>query len=362
MNSGAGCDIHPRASDNCAKRTGMNSRAQCRRTPPFLALAALVAALLCPPAKARAQQTANASDPATALTAALSAACRADQNQFANYLTADNATAFRALPPEQRTALLKRFSLADGVGKPLLSSNSNNPVLRCEAPEVTVEFRFGDTRTRDNLAFVPVSVTSGEQTEFGLVRENGAWRLLSLGLVLLDLPQLSKQWSEEELASHESAAQEALRSIAGAVEIYRHAFDHMPTSLSQMGPAPFNQVSPEQAALIDEGLAGGAENGYKFSYHVLAGAPPARAAHPAGTGAAGASSPHPSTGSASASATDSDGNFEVSATPLAYGKTGRRSFLLDASGNIHAADHSGAAATADDPTVENEKNASESRP
>lgn len=41
--------------------------------------------------------------------------------------------------------------------------------------------------------------------------------------------------------------------------------------------------------------------------------------------------------------------FEVSATPRSYGKTGRRSFLLDQNGTIRAADHRGEPATADDP-------------
>jgi hypothetical protein len=311
-----------------------------RATPIFpdgvaVAMGMLLSIALLIPCKTGAQQPVPESDPATTLTAALSAACRADQNQFANYLTADNATAFHALPGDRRKAFLKRFSLADGVGKPLLSSNANNPVLRCEAPEVTVEFRFGETRVRENLAFVPVSVTSGQETEFGLVRENGAWHLLSLGLVLLDVPQLSKEWSEQELASNESAAEEALRNIAGAVEIYRHAFDHMPASLAQMGPAPFNQISAEQAALIDEGLAAGAESGYQFRYRVVA----------AATGVAGG-----------------DTKFEVTATPDTYGKTGRRSFLLDTGGTVRAADHGGGAATADDPAVENEKSPGETHP
>ena len=44
--------------------------------------------------------------------------------------------------------------------------------------------------------------------------------------------------------------------------------------------------------------------------------------------------------------------YEVSATPKNYGKTGRRSFLLDADGIIRGADHKGQPATADDPPVD----------
>jgi hypothetical protein len=57
---------------------------------------------------ARAQQEGE-SNPAAALSAALAAACRADQTQFASFLTAENAAAFRKLPEDQRSALLKRF-------------------------------------------------------------------------------------------------------------------------------------------------------------------------------------------------------------------------------------------------------------
>ena len=60
---------------------------------------------------ARAQQ-AQAS-PEEALTDALSAACRQDSDAFANSLTADNATAYRALPGPQRTAIMKRFVLLE---------------------------------------------------------------------------------------------------------------------------------------------------------------------------------------------------------------------------------------------------------
>ena len=141
--------------------------------------------LAIPPSAARAQDG-RESDPGAALAAALGAACRANEAQFATYLTAENAAAFRALPAEQRTALLKRFSLADGAGKPLSSSDAQGHlILRCQAPEETVEFRFGDARTHENLAFLAVNVVDSQQTEFGLVRENGGWRLLSLGLVSL---------------------------------------------------------------------------------------------------------------------------------------------------------------------------------
>ena len=269
-----------------------------------------------------AAQDGRESEPVAALTAALSAACRANETQFENYLTVDNAAAFRTLPQDQRSAVLKRLSLGDEAGKPLLSSDDqNHTVLRCTAPEGTAEFRFGDVRTRENLAFIPVAVTDGEKTEFGLVRENGGWRLISLGLVLLDIPQLSKQWAESDLAAREDAVVSDLRALNDAIQTYRRAFGKLPDSLSQLGPAPKDQISPDQASLVSDELAEGNDGGYRFRYRIVPGAQEDQSA------------------------------FELAAMPNDYGKTGRRSFFVDASGKVHGADKHGDQATEDDPVI-----------
>jgi hypothetical protein len=271
-------------------------------------------------------QEGHETDPSSALSAALGAACRENEAEFAKYLTSDSAAAFLALPEEQRTALLKRFSLADGAGKTLVSSDSHNrPVLRCQAPEQTVEFRFGEVRARENLAYVPVTVVDSQETEFGLVRENGGWRLLSLGLVLLDIPQLSKQWETQNLAAREDSALVDLRGLADAIQAYRSAFGKLPESLAQLGPAPKNEISPEQASLVNEHLAAGSDAGYKFRYRIV----------PASN--------------------EADATFELAATPDDYGKTGQRSFFLDRAGKLHGADKGGTVAAPDDPLVAGEK-------
>ncbi len=285
--------------------------------------AAVIGALLAPLfPRVATSQDGRESEPVTALTAALSAACRANETQFANYLTVDNAAAFRALPPDQRSAILKRLSLADEPGKPLLSSDDqNHTVLRCTAPEGTAEFRFGDVRARENLAFIPVAVTDGEKTEFGFVRENGGWRLISLGLVLLDIPQLSKQWVESDLQAREDAALANLRSLSSAIVTYRNAFGKLPDSLAQLGPAPKDQISPDLASLVSEELASGSDGGYRFRYRLTPGAQ------------------------------EDQSSFELVATPQEYGKTGRRSFFADSAGKLHGADRHGDQATADDPEI-----------
>lgn len=288
----------------------------------ILAAAALTAAA----AMAAPAQEARDSEPAAALSAALAAACRANQEQFAKYLTADNVAAFRALPDGQRDSLLKRISLVDEPGKPLISSDAKqHTVLRCEARGGTAEYRFGDARVRENLAFIPVTVTGSHASEFGLVRETGGWRLLSLGLLLLDIPQLSKQWAEQDFAAREAAAIQTLRGLAEAIQTYVRAWGKLPETLAQLGPAPTDQISPDQASLVNENLAAGAQGGYTFRYRIL----PAQ--------------------------NEIDSTFELGATPDEYGKTGRRSFFLDSKGKIHGADKHGAPAAPDDPLIPGEK-------
>jgi len=288
------------------------------------ALAAIIAlSLLVPNAPILSAQ--EASDPAAALSAAIVAACRDNESQFLNYFTADNAAAFRALPAEQRAAFLRRFSLSDMPGKPLSSTDQqNHAALLCQTPSGTVQYHFGAPRVHENLAFIPVSVVDGEQAEFGLVRENGGWRLLSLGLVLLDIPQLARQWAQDDLRTSEDSTIDTLRSLAEAIQTYNRAFGKLPESLADLRPAPKGQISPDQASLISADLAGGKQNGYEFRYRIVP--------DPAGN----------------------DTNFELAATPESPSK-GRRSFFLDAAGKIHGADKHGTVATSDDPVIDSEK-------
>jgi hypothetical protein len=281
----------------------------------------LAAALIYAPASHA--QDGKETEPAAALAAALTAACRANELQFANYLTADNAAAYKALSTDQKTQFMQRFALSDQAGRPLIAADDRNrTVLRCVAPAGTAEFRFGDARVDENLAFIPVTAVNSQETVFGLVRENGGWRLLSLGLVMLDLPQLAKQWAQGDLLAREDAAIANLRGIAGAVEEYRTAWGKLPQSLAQMGPAPKDEISPEQAALLTDKLAAGSSGGYLFRYRVV--------------GAAEVDTP----------------KFEISAVPDDYGKSGKRSFLLDPEGRVHAEDHRGAIATTADDIIQ----------
>jgi hypothetical protein len=284
-------------------------------------LSLLVSLIIFLPVCAFAQASQEA-DPSAALVSALTAACKRDETQFASFLTADNATAFRALPLDQRSAILKRFSLTDDAGRPLLSTDQNGrSILRCQVASATAEFRFGAPRAGENLAFIPLQTVDGDISDIGMVRESGGWKIISVGLMLFDIHQLSGRWTEQETENREDDAIHSMRDLQTVIGTYQRAFDQLPESLQQLGPAPKNQVSPEQANLISAQLSSGTQNGYRFRYRIVTG---------------------------------TDGNpsgFELTATPEAYGKSGKRSFFLDAAGKFHAADKHGDTATADDPVL-----------
>jgi len=273
-----------------------------------------------------------AATPAAALRDVLSAACSQSQTEFARFLTARNKQAFARMTPLARIALMKRFVLLNEPGKPTASTNpAGRPILRCQTPGVTTEMQIGGAELRDNIAFLPMELrdtadataATVRQVTMGFVREDSEWKLLSLGLLLLDLPSLEAEWDAVETDTTERGAFEALRAIADAVEIYRKKFTRLPDSLASLGPPVHASVNSEAADLLDSDLATGMKNGYAFRY-VIAGA----------------------------SNLGAPAKFELAATPLRYGGTGKLSFFRDSNGGFHAADHNGAVGSASDPKVE----------
>jgi type II secretory pathway pseudopilin PulG len=293
----------------------------------------LAAALAVSGASAQQPPQASPQSPDEALSAALSAACRQDGPAFALSLTADNATAFHALPGAQRTAMMKRFMLLEEPGRVLLSAGANGEkIVRCESPSATREMRLGQTRVRENLAFVPmqVPVTGNDPRSitFGFVREGGSWKLLSVGLMMLDIPAMARQWEQADLDASEDAAIADLRAVAEALETYRRAYGKLPDSLAALGPAPPEGVSPDAASLLDADLAAGSKDGYTIRYTITppSGALPQDDANKAET-------------------------FSLASSPREYGKAGRRSFFLDSSGILRGADKQGGLASIADPRV-----------
>jgi hypothetical protein len=274
----------------------------------------------------------NSGGPSGALKAVLSAACAQNQTEFVRFLTARNKEAFSRMTPPARVALMKRFVLLNEPGKPTASANpAGRPIVRCQTPDVTTEMQIGGAELRDNIAFLPMELRDAtdstganvHQITLGLVREDGEWKLLSLGLLLLDLPSLEVEWDTAEMESTEKSAIESLKRVAAAVEAYRNKYPHLPESLANLGPPLHGAANGEAAGLVDSDLANGIKNGYAIRYVIVG-----------------------------ASMLGAPAKYELAATPLQYGRTGRRSFFRDSNGALHAADRHGAVGNETDPKVE----------
>jgi hypothetical protein len=273
-----------------------------------------------------------AGGPGAALRDALKAACSQSERDFTKFLTARNAETFAGLTPAARVALMKRFVLLNEPGKAsLVPSPSGRPLVRCETPAGAAEMQVGGAEVADNLAFLPVEVRDATDSvganvmhvKMGLVRENGEWKLLSVGLVLLDLPSLAAEWDAAEMDSTERAAIDGLKKIAEAVEAYRRRYTRLPDALAKLGPPTRGSVNADAAGLLDADLASEVKNGYTFRYVIVG-----------------------------ASALGAPAKFELAATPQTYGRTGRRSFFRDAGGGLHGADRQGRVGSEADPKVD----------
>ena len=271
--------------------------------------------------------------PTAALRDALFAACSQSEQSFSKFLTARNADTFAHLTPSARVALMKRFVLLNEPGKAsLLPTASGRPTVECETPAGSAELQIGGAEISDNLAFLPVEVreatdstgASAIRVQMGLVREKSEWKLLSVGLVLLDLPALAFEWDAAEMESTERAAIDGLTKIAEAIESYRRVYSRLPESLAKLGPpARGAAASLDAAGLLEADLASGIRGGYKFRYVISGG-----------------------------NSLGAPAKYEVAATPETYGRTGRRSFFRDTNGGLHGADRQGAVGNEVDPHIE----------
>lgn len=275
------------------------------------------------------------SGPSAALRDALAAACSHDQTAFAKFLTARNQDSFSRLTEAARTELMKRFVLLADAGKPTVTVNpAGRPIVSCETPYGTAELDIGGADLHDNLAFLPLDLREASDPDssnthhilMGMVRENGEWKVLSIGLLFLDLPSLEVEWDQEETKSNEQTALSTLESLAKSIESYRRTYLRLPQSLAQLAPPEKGRVGPEAAGLIGAELATGEYNGYSFRYVIV------------GANDMGAPA-----------------KYELAATPKPYGRSGKLSFFRDSTGLFHAADHRGAVGEATDPVLKSEK-------
>lgn len=270
--------------------------------------------------------------PTTILRNAMMAACSQNADDFREVLTARNAAAFTRITPAARATFLKRFVLLDQPGEPHSQNTSNETyVITCANETVTTQIQIGKPEIRDNLAYIPFDIKEATDTTgvtarhavIGMVRENGQWKLLSLGLLLLDLPSLEEEWDKAEIAVNEKSAIANLKEIAEAVEAYRKRYTRLPESLGVMGPPADGQAKADKAGLLGEELSGGRKEGYIFRYVIVG-----------------------------ASTSGAPAKYELAAIPAEYGRSGSRSFFRDSSGVLHAADRQGAVGSIIDPKLE----------
>ncbi len=267
--------------------------------------------------------------PSAALRDLLAAACTHDETNFVSFLTARNVESFSHLAPAARVELMKRFVLLDGAGKATLTAGpSGRPAVRCDTQGGAAELQIGGSELRDNFALLPLDIrdvserVAGEPHHIlmGMIREGSSWKVFSLGMLFLDLPSLEIEWDQSAIGGNEQDALAAVKAIAAAIETYRKTYSRLPDTISRLGPAP--KPSADAAGLLDADLAAGQSNGYLFRMVIV------------GANDIGAPA-----------------QYEISATPVTYGRTGNKSFFRDASGSLHAADHRGGIGQTLDPVV-----------
>jgi hypothetical protein len=280
----------------------------------------------------RAAQNQAGTEAETVLREILVASCSQDAHHFSEFLTARNATAFAAMTPSAQTTLLQRFVLLEQAGKPTSKTDaSGNLIVLCATPSVTTQLEIGKPEIRENIAYLPLVVkdasdgsdASSRRVTMGLVRENNQWRLLSLGVLLLDLPTLAEEWDRAEIQNNEKAAVVSIKDLAAAIEKYRVTYTRLPQSLAELGPAQKEAAKADRAGLVDAKLATGRKDGYSFRYVIV------------GSNEVGAPA-----------------IYELAAVPVEYGRTGTRSFFRDGTGVLHAGDHQGGVGTLKDPKLE----------
>lgn len=132
-------------------------------------------------------------------------------------------------------------------------------------------------------------------------------------IATIAIPNLSKS----KIQANETSAVGSMKALNETAILYSNTYGGFPHALSEMGPPPSGTAASSAAAdVIDSVLAGGVKSGYRFTY-----AP---------------------------GATDPAGNvlsYSVSATPVAPGTTGQRTFFTDQSGTIRSSANGTADAT-----------------
>ena len=124
--------------------------------------------------------------------------------------------------------------------------------------------------------------------------------LIVVAIILIILAVAVPQYNKAIMHGRETAAVEQIKTIQTAQTQYMSQFGRFATTLAELGPAAAGAPEgPSAAGLIPQSLASGSNSGYNFTL-----------------------APQP-------------GGFMVTAVPVSFGTTGRRTFYSDQSGIVH---------------------------
>jgi type IV pilus assembly protein PilA len=120
-----------------------------------------------------------------------------------------------------------------------------------------------------------------------------------------------------KIQANETAAVGALKALTESALLYSNSYGGFPHALSDMGPAAGGTAATSASAdLIDSVLASGVKSGYRFSYASVANDPAGNVL-----------------------------SYTITASPVAPGSSGQRSFFTDQSGTIRSTSSGTADAT-----------------
>jgi type IV pilus assembly protein PilA len=119
--------------------------------------------------------------------------------------------------------------------------------------------------------------------------------LIVIAIILIIVTVALPKLNNATRYAHETAAIKAIQTIHTMQVQYNSQYGRYAASLTEMGPPASGAATAASADLIDSGLAAGEKSGYKFTM------------------------------------TGNQGGYVISATPVAYGNTGSRTFYSDQS-------------------------------
>ncbi|MCC7156526.1 MAG: prepilin-type N-terminal cleavage/methylation domain-containing protein, partial [Bryobacterales bacterium] len=122
--------------------------------------------------------------------------------------------------------------------------------------------------------------------------------LIVIAIILVIAAMAAPKLTSARMQAQEMAAVTQIRTIQQAQVQYQSQFGKFATTLNELGPPNNGQLGPSAADIIPGDLAKGEKTGYKFNM------------------------------------TQTKDGYAVTAIPLAYNSTGRRTFFSDQSGVI----------------------------